>query len=235
MALLAGGAAGAGSSDGNSNQSRFNAPQAVVSDGFGHVYVADTGNDTIRLMTATSTGTAGAYTWSTVTIAGAGTAGTAGFTDSTLDSNGVPVPGSAALFNNPDGLAIVPNGGQVAGTVLYVADFGNSTIRKVVLSGTASAPLAVVSTIAGTAQTTGNEQGVGSAAEFSGPIGLALNTVRNELYVADWGNNEVRRIDLAVPAVTQSQVSNLSPQEVLSRAPLSVAKLAAAHGIVLEA
>lgn len=229
MALLAGGAAGAGSSDGNSNQSRFNAPQAVVSDGFGHVYVADTGNDTIRLMTATSTGTAGAYTWSTVTIAGAGTAGTAGFTDSTLDSNGVPVPGSAALFNNPDGLAIVPNGGQVAGTVLYVADFGNSTIRKVVLSGTASAPLAVVSTIAGTAQTTGNEQGVGSAAEFSGPIGLALNTVRNELYVADWGNNEVRRIDLAVPAVTQSQVSNLSPQEVLSRAPLSVAKLAAAQ------
>jgi len=230
LALLAGGAAGAGSSDGNSVQSRFNDPQGAVSDGQGHVYVADTGNNTIRLLTSTN----GA--WSTVTIAGV--AGTSGSTDTTVDSSGKPVSGSApALFYNPIGLAVDTSGvttaGGVAGTVLYVADFGNSTIRRVQLLAptSGSTPVAVVSTIGGTAQTPGSVSGACDTAEFNGPIALALSSSRQELYVSDWGNNEIRRINLAGTAGLTSCAAAVAASQPASTAtsgsttPASTAEL----------
>ena len=70
----------------------------------GHVYVADTDNDTIRVISA--------GTVSTV----AGLAGNPGAVDST---------NSAARFNGPSGVA-VDGGGN-----LYVADTGNSTVRMI--------------------------------------------------------------------------------------------------------
>src|SRR5262249_36620289 len=87
------------------------------------------------------------------------------------------VPGSAdgtataARFSTPYGLAV-----DTAGNV-YVADWGNSNIRKVT-------PAGVVSTLAGLAGAPGSTDGTGSAARFAGPDGLALDGVGN-LYVAD--------------------------------------------------
>ena len=94
----------AGSADGSGNSALFNEPVGIAVDFAGNLYVADSGNDTIRRITP-----AGAVT----TLAGrAGVTGSA---------NGT---GSTALFNNPLGLAV-----DVFGN-LYVADSYNDTIRR---------------------------------------------------------------------------------------------------------
>ena len=100
------------------------------------------------------------------TLAGSGTAG---FVDST---------GFAAQFSSPKGIAVV-------GTDLYVADTGNNRIRKITIAG------GVVTRFAGSG-TSGTDDGTGTAAQFSSPQGIAV--VGNNLYVADTGNNRIRKI-----------------------------------------
>ena len=90
--------------------------------------------------------------------------------------------GDSARFNSPDGMAI-------SGQDLYLCDTDNSDIRKINIgSGT-------VTTIAGTANIAGTEDGTGSAAHFNLPTQIA--TDGTALYVADSGNNTIRRITLA--------------------------------------
>jgi DNA-binding beta-propeller fold protein YncE len=90
--------------------------------------------------------------------------------------------GDSARFNSPDGMAI-------SGQDLYLCDTDNSDIRKINIgSGT-------VTTIAGTANIAGTEDGTGSAAHFNLPTQIA--TDGTSLYVADSGNNTIRRITLS--------------------------------------
>ena len=87
--------------------------------------------------------------------------------------------GNSASFYHPAGLAT-----DGAGNV-YVADDGNNAIRKVTPSG-------VVTTLAGNGAN-GSGDGTGAAASFYGPTGVALDASGN-LYVADNGNNKIRKI-----------------------------------------
>ena len=103
----------------------------------------------------------------------AGLTGLAGSQDGT---------GSNARFNQPRGVA-VDGGGN-----LYVTDTGNATIRKITPDG-------VVSTLAGSAAR-GNQDGVGSAASFEAPTGIAVDSAGN-LYVADAFNATIRKITSA--------------------------------------
>jgi sugar lactone lactonase YvrE len=109
VTTLAGSPGSPGSSDGTGSAARFSGPSALVTDSAGNVYVADTGNDTIRKIAP-----GGAVT----TLAG--TAGTPGFADGS---------GTAALFDSPVGITIDGAGN------LYVADSGNDTIRKITPAG----------------------------------------------------------------------------------------------------
>jgi len=88
------------------------------------------------------------------------------------------------LFNNPTGIAIDPTG------IVYVADSGNNTIRKIDTSGN-------VTTIAGSAGGTGDVSSEGIppiAAKLNNPTGLALDPTGTSLYFADTGSNRIRRI-----------------------------------------
>ncbi len=108
--LAAIGAGTAGSADGSLTTAQFLAPQSLAFDSAGNLYVADTGNHTIRKITFSS---------ATVTTL-AGKAGTAG---STFGA------GTNAQFNSPTGLAFSPTG------LLYVADSGNHRICTVDSAG----------------------------------------------------------------------------------------------------
>jgi len=122
--------------------------------------VADQNNHTIRKITP-------AGDVSTL----AGLAGAAGSTDGT---------GSSARFNSPSSVAA-----DAAGNI-YVADFGNNTIRKIT-------PAGVVTTLAGLAGATGSLNGNGSAARFDAPYGVAVDSSAN-VYVAEAYNNDIRKI-----------------------------------------
>ena len=88
--------------------------------------------------------------------------------------------GAAAGFNAPFGIAADSSNN------LYVADSGNHTIRKIT-------PAGLVSTLAGVAGSSGSSDGMGSAARFWDPTGLAIDGSGN-LYVADTHNSTVRLI-----------------------------------------
>jgi len=90
--------------------------------------------------------------------------------------------GSAALFNNPAGIALD------SGTNLYIADNGNDTIRKLTPTGSGWTS----TTLAGTPGVTGTTNGLGATTLFNNPMGIALDGTGN-IYVADSGNNAIRK------------------------------------------
>jgi sugar lactone lactonase YvrE len=96
--------------------------------------------------------------------------------------------GSAASFYGPYGIAMDSSGN------IYVADTWNQLIRKITSGG-------VVTTLAGGGAgfdsngfaIPGNANGTGTAASFSFPEGVAVDSLGN-VYVADSGNDLIRKI-----------------------------------------
>jgi hypothetical protein len=212
VSTIAGSAGLTGSGDGMGSAASFAFLEGLAIDGSGNLFVADSFNDAIRRVTpsgavTTLAGSAGSgredgigtsarfffpsgiaadpsgnlyvpeanHTVRKVTAAGvvttfAGSAGHNGSTDGT---------GAAARFFFPGGAA------ADAGGNVYVAD-GNNTIRKIT-------PAGVVTTLAGSSDTTGSTDGTGSAARFAGPASLAADHAGN-VYVADQPSNTIRKI-----------------------------------------
>jgi hypothetical protein len=165
VTTFAGVAGSSGSVDKTGTAAKFNSPVGLAFDGNGNLYVADTGNHTLRKITPN-----GAVT----TLAGlAGSPGS---------NNGT---NASARFNSPFGLVV--NGANI-----YVADTGNHTIRNVTLTG-------VVTTLAGGAGVSGSTDATGLSARFNFPVGVAFD-VNTNLFVTDFGNDTLREIspELAV-------------------------------------
>ena len=160
VTTLAGSAGVQGSADGTGSEASFSLPASVAVDSSGNVYVADYINHTIRKVTPSG-----------VVTTLAGTAGLIGSTDAT---------GSVAQFQFPKGVAVDSSGN------VYVADYGNHTIRKVTPSG-------VVTTLAGSAGFSGSADGTGSEARFNYPLGVAVDSSGN-VYVGDTDNSTIRKV-----------------------------------------
>ena len=159
------GSSGGGFADGTGAAALFFGSGGVVSDGAGNLYVADIFNHRIRkIVIATGVVT---------TLAGSGTAG---FTDGT---------GIAAQFNQPNGIA-------TDGVNIFVSDFNNHSIRKIVIA------TGVVTTLAGNG-TAGEADGTGAAALFNGPRYLVTDGSGNLFVVA---LNRIRQIVTATGVVT---------------------------------
>jgi sugar lactone lactonase YvrE len=170
VATLAGSPGVPGSTDGVGASARFNRLEGLLYDGSQYLYVADTGNHTIRRIVV--------GTGQVTTLAGA--PGIAGSADGS---------GAGARFNSPRGMAY--DGSRY----LYVADRANHVIRQIdVSTGT-------VSTLAGTAASRGTSDGVGTSARFSNPTDLAYGSA-GYLWVTDYGNHTIRRVDLSTRQVT---------------------------------
>jgi sugar lactone lactonase YvrE len=95
--------------------------------------------------------------------------------------------GAAARFNTPGYTT-------TDGVNLYVSDSNDYTIRKIVIATGA------VSTLAGQSGQWGFVDGVGTDARFGFPMGITNDGTN--LYVADQGNNTIRKIVIATGAVT---------------------------------
>jgi len=174
VSTLAGSPGNSGSSDGLGASARFNYPRGVAVDGSANVFVADTGNSTLREVTTT-----GLMPGFTSTIAGS--------VNTCASDDGI---GTAAHFCAPAGLTM-------DGSTLYVADAIHNVIRKVTLQGTAFE----VSTIAGSPGYAGVDDGSGPTARFNGPSGITV-APSGDLYVADTGNHIVRTVTTPAGMVT---------------------------------
>ncbi len=158
-----------GSDDGTNSNARFRVPIGITVDASGRIFVADTANDTIRMVTPVGTN------WVVTTIAG--TPLVYGFSDGL---NG------AATFNFPYGIAIGPD------DALYVTDAGNHAIRCL----TEVANGWDTTTIANSRGDMGSKDGPARFATFNLPNGIALDASTN-IYVADQSNHTLRKLTYA--------------------------------------
>lgn len=211
-----------GRADGVGTAALFSAPRGITTDASGNAYIVDRGNHAIRRVVistgavttfaggsapgrADGVGTAATFnnpagitfdgagnlfvsetttnlirriviaTATVSTLAGSGTAGS---------TDGV---GTAASFSFPWGIT-----SDGAGT-LYVAEATTNIIRRIVVA------TATVTTLAGSVNS-GFLDATGTSAMFSNPSGIFFSA--GSVYVADTGNNRIRRIVVATGVVT---------------------------------
>ena len=163
VTTFAGLAGATGFDDGTGTAARFVQPSGIAVDAAGNVFVSDGEAHTVRKITP-----AGVVT----TLAGLG--GTPGSTDAISN---------AARFRTPTGVVVDTSGN------VYVADTGNSTIRKITAEG-------VVTTLAGSAGFAGHADGAGANARFNSLAGLSID-VSGNLYAVDKLSHVVRKISAA--------------------------------------
>jgi sugar lactone lactonase YvrE len=196
----------AGYTDATGTAAAFKSPSGVAVDGSGNVYVADTGNNRIRHITSggvvttlagsgavsstDGTGTAAAfYKPFGIAVDSSGNVYVADTGDVVADTYGrirkitpagvVSTLGKSDTFKNPYGVAVDSSGN------VYVADTYNDRIRKITSEG-------VVTTLAGSTQ--GYADGTGVAAQYYNPRGGVAVDSSGNVYVADTGNNRIRKI-----------------------------------------
>ncbi|MCW3121850.1 MAG: hypothetical protein JWQ38_1342, partial [Flavipsychrobacter sp.] len=156
---------------GSALTSQFNGISGIdVDQSTGTLYVTEKGNNAVRKVSAT-----GSHAVTTV----AGTPPIGGV----LGGGG---PATSAQMNNPYSVAT-----DAAGN-LYVADRSNNIIRKINTAG-------IITTFAGTG-TAGfsGDSGPATSAQLSGPSGISIVDVPGPamvMYIADQGNNRIRRVD----------------------------------------
>jgi sugar lactone lactonase YvrE len=197
VTTLAGSGGLSGFNDGLGTVARFNSPSGIAVDANGSLYVADSANHTIRLITP-----------------GGAVSTVAGFA---LVSGNADGTGTAARFNNPTGIAVD------AASNLYVADNGNHTLRRI-------APGGVVSTPAGNPGTSGSADGTGTSAGFKNPAGVAVDAAGN-VFVADFGNHTIRFV---TTAGSVSTIAGLAGSLGTTNGTGSAAKFNNPRGLVLD-
>jgi sugar lactone lactonase YvrE len=167
LSIVAGNAAGIAGFSGDNGQAinaKLNLPLGMAFDPSGNVFIADTGNQRIRRVDA-STGII-------TTVAGTGNAGYSG--DGGL--------AAAAQISHPAAIATDSQGN------LYIADSGNAAIRKVdVRTG-------IISTVAGTGIIGfSGDNAAAVAAKLNQPLGITVDA-HNNLFISDTGNQRIREV-----------------------------------------
>ncbi len=186
----------AGSSDGYSGdggaatKAQLLFPYNLATDAAGDLYIADSGNNVVRKVTA-STGMI-------TTVAGHCVVQSNGRCSSGYSGDGGKA--TSAELNSPFGLAVDSVGN------LFIADGNNNVIRKVNAAGT-------ISTVAGSSAGTGGYTGDGGSplkAELDGPNGVVV-APDGVLFISEYDYAIVRKVTPATGAETPAPAYNLEP------------------------
>jgi sugar lactone lactonase YvrE len=152
----------------------LNTPNGVAVSANGNVYIADSGNNRIRMVSAA--------TGLIYTIAGTGEASPLNADDTALGDGG---PARNARLNAPMDVAVGPGGD------LYVADMGHHRVRVI------DAITGIITTIAGNGvPRSAGDGGPARGASLAGPVGLALSSSKGliTVFVAEYLGGNVRVI-----------------------------------------
>jgi len=154
---------------GLATDARIREPSGITVDALGNIYISDAGNHRVRRVDAES--------GIIETVAGTGSDGFSG------DGG----PATEADLNFPWGLFLSEEGD------LYIAEFGGNRVRKVDTSGR-------ITTVAGKGPSGfglsgfDGDGGPATQASLNSPSGVFLDQT-GELYIVDWGNNRIRKVD----------------------------------------
>jgi uncharacterized protein (TIGR03437 family) len=167
ISLIAGtpSTAGFAGESGQATSADLNSPTGVWVDANHNIYIVDTDNDRIRIVSSSGIITTAAGSSTADVYAGDGGKAT------------------QASVNRPNGIAF-----DATGKIMYIADTGNSVIRKVDTS------TGIITTVAGNNSSAyGGDGGPATSASLSLPTGVALDSAGN-LYIADTNNSCIRKV-----------------------------------------
>jgi hypothetical protein len=167
-------AGAAGDVDGSGTGATFRSPAGICADARGNVYVADSDNHRVRVVSIDGT---------TSTLAG----GVSGDTPTTGYVDGA---GPTARFGEPEGVAIDSSG------MLYVADLLDGRVRSITPAGTVATVAGAGSVAAGNSPS----DGAGNAAQFNGLYSIGT-TVTGDVLVCD--TDAIREVERIVATGTQ--------------------------------
>jgi len=179
-------------------------PTSMAFDSASNLYITEAYSSRVRKVTPSGIATF---------VAGTGTPGFSG------DGG----PAAAAQLRNPFDIAI-----DAAGN-LYIADAGNSRIRRVTTNG-------IISTVAGNGDPGfSGDRGPAVRAQLNNPRGIALDAAGN-VYIADTGNGRIRKVSTKGEIATIAGTSgNGLPANLGDGGPAIEARLRTPYGLAADA
>ena len=185
MTVIAGtGTAGYSGDNGQAGKATLSYPTAVAVDGNGDLFIADTYNGVIREIAAPAGSTISSNS-SITTVAGTGR----------LGFSGEGGPAAAADLYFPYGVTVDSSGSPN----LYITDSFNHRVRRVSDVTNADPAKRLILTVAGDGSQDFAD-GTAASAHFDRPWSATVD--QQALYVADYLNQRVRKVDLQSGAVT---------------------------------
>jgi large repetitive protein len=154
----------------------LNQPNGLALDANQNLYVADSGNNIIRVIKLNAT------PMTITTIAGSLTAGFGGEGDVV----------SAAVFSEPWGVAFANS--SSGGGFLYVADVNNNIVRKLDLTSGSGLSTTVAGAVSQTGSFNGDTQMPATQVALNNPEGVAVDLAGN-IYIADTENHRIRKVN----------------------------------------
>ena len=204
----------------SSNSVTFNSPSGVALDGAGNLYIADSGNNVIREVSAA--------TGIIATIAGNGKSGYGG--------DGTKATSAGVEFDNPLGVTT-----DVYGNI-YIADTTNQRIRVI------DAATGIITTLAGNGLPSGAGDGKGTysgdggAANVAGlslPYAVAFD-LYGDMFIPDSGNNRIRVVKATNGVVTgtspiSTAAGTSTSSETCVNGPTATTPLNSPEGVAVDA
>jgi hypothetical protein len=246
LTTVAGNGTGGYSGDGSAaTGAQLNATNGIAVDAAGNLYIADTGNDAIRVVNTQNS----SITVAGVTIPANAIATIAGSSNicssSTLTACGDGGPAIAARFNAPAYIKL-----DVAGNI-YVADTGDNAIRVINTQSTSitiagvTIPANYIATVVGTgtacaaptASPACGDTGQASVATLHTPRGVYVDASGN-IYVVDNKDYRIRKVNASTGIITTvvgtGTICSTSTAACGDGGVATSATIASAHGIYVD-